>query len=182
MLLRSFAFIAALALATEARADDSAKLTRRRGETISTFAWHLLPAAVLFVSEPVEVPFGALGKVAVVLFRGDHSGSNYTGWIIAPATGSTPARKFVLPAMPTADGTLEIEVASIFTAEADGDRTFPELMVLYEHNPAGGGEPNFATEVYQWTGTAFTSLPKVSERLIGLRNAGQVRAKLRAPK
>ena len=161
--------------ASQAHADG---LKRGAKEPIAAFGKRILPADTEPATKAVEMKLGSLGKVGVVLFRAQDSESNYTGWVLVPdpaAPGSY--RKEVLPPMVLANGLFEVNVKSIFGAEADADAG-PELCVLYAYYRTGGGEAgDFASEVYKWSGDHFVRLEEASKLTVGLRDAGQVRAR-----
>ena len=77
-------------------------------------------------------------------------------------------------------GLFEIQVKSIFFAQADKDKEL-ELLVLYEYYRNGSRtDYGDAVYVYDWNGTSFVSLEELGDKLVGLRNASAVRRKLSA--
>ncbi len=178
MVLRASGLVAALALSV-ATAHASETIARRSGEALSAFAERNLPPQTELATKPVEVPFPPLGKVAVVLVRPAGSSSNYTGWVLAPTDRPGAYRKEVLPPMELAEGLFEVEVQSVFTAEGGGEPS-PKLCVLYSYYRTGSGEEGgHATEVYGWRAGAFVRFQELGETLNGLKNARQVRARLK---
>lgn len=131
-----------------------------------------------FATKPVELKLAPLGKVAVVLFRPTDGSSNYTGWVLVPdAAASDSYRKEALPELALANGLFEVEVKSIFAADADADPG-QELCVIYSYYRSGSGEDGgYATEVYKWVRDQFVRLDAAGDSVVGLRNAKQVRAK-----
>jgi len=177
MVLRASGLVAALAL-TVATAHAGETIIRRPGEALSAFAERSLPPQKELAAKPVEVSLPPLGKVAVVLMRPAGSSSNYAGWVLVP-TGPGAYRKEVLPPMELAEGLFEVEVQSVFTAEGGGEPS-PKLCVLYSYYRTGSGEEgDHATEVYGWKAGAFARFPELGETLNGLKNARQVRARLK---
>jgi len=164
-----------LLLAGRSRAAD---LSRHPHEPLVAFARRLLPAGMDFATKPVELKLSPLGKVAVVLFRPTDGTSNYTGWVLVPDPAAPDSyRKEVLPELALANGLFEVEVKSIFAADADAEPG-QELCVIYSYYRSGSGEEGgYGTEVYQWAQNRFVRLDAAGDSVVGLRNAKQVRAK-----
>jgi hypothetical protein len=156
----------------------AAEISRHPREPLVSFAKRLLPAGMEFATKPVELKLAPLGKVAVVLFRPTDGSSNYTGWVLVPdAAASDSYRKEALPELALANGLFEVEVKSIFAADADADPG-QELCVIYSYYRSGSGEDGgYATEVYKWVRDQFVRLDAAGDSVVGLRNAKQVRAK-----
>jgi hypothetical protein len=156
----------------------AAEISRHPQEPLVAFATRLLPAGMEIAAKPVELKLSPLGKVAVVLLRPTDSSSNYTGWVLVPDPAAPDSyRKEALPELALANGLFEVEVKSIFAADADADPG-QELCVIYSYYRTGSGEEGgYATEVYKWTRDRFARLDPAGDSVVGLRNAKQVRAK-----
>lgn len=156
----------------------AAEISRHPQEPLVAFAKRLLPAGMEFATKPVELKLSPLGKVAVVLFRPTDGSSNYTGWVLVPEPAAPNSyRKEALPELALANGLFEVEVKSIFAADADADPG-QELCVIYSYYRSGSGEEGgHATEVYKWARDHFIRLDAAGDSVVGLRNAKQVRAK-----
>jgi hypothetical protein len=122
------------------------------------------------------VDLGVLGQATVALYRTDRRSTTYHGVVVLPAAN----RALPLPPMYEADGRFDIEVASVFAmGPASGPRA---LVVLYRYYQLGSGaDGGHAGYVYQWNGTAWAIDDPRSRQLVGAANAGEARARLKAP-
>jgi hypothetical protein len=159
--------------ATRASGDE---LSRRPGESVSSYGKRLVPPGDELAAKPVDLKLGALGKVIVVLFRPQKDTFNYSGWVLAPASpGSLEYRKLVLPRSDAGQGRVGVLVKSIFSADVDGDAQ-PELCVLSQEYEYGTGDaPYYATDCYHRAGDAFQLIEALGPLSIGLKNARAVR-------
>ena len=162
-----------------ASAAPGERVVRQPNESVAAFAHRLLPPKWQLAADPVELELSPLGKVVVVLARPEGSASNYTGWVLAPEKDGS-YRKNGLPPLALAEGLFDVEPMSIFRAQTPAAAT-PVLCVLYSYYRTGSGEEGgYATEVYAWRTDAFASVPEVAQGLTGLKDAGSVRARLKA--
>ena len=163
-------------LALVAPTSYAGDVDRHARETIHAYAKRLLPPSTELSTKPVEVNLGALGKAIVLLFSPSEGVANYTGWVLVPSSASaTDYKRYVLPPLEIVDGIFDIDVKSIFAADADRDGS-PDLCVLARFYRNGSGEEAYtATDCFGWTGSRFHLIDTGSQS-VGLKNAAAVRA------
>ena len=129
------------------------QLKRKPGEPLRAFAARILPKGMELAHQPVEGRFGpGAGNVVMLFRRTDDADSNYIGWVL------TPQAKHVLPKMREIPAHFQIEVQSVFYANADSDAA-AELFVLYSYHRNGSqDDDSTAVYVYDWTGKEFVYL------------------------
>src|SRR5262245_12690728 len=175
------ALAALAALSVVASAQPEAAVVRRADETLASFAQRLVPPHSEMATRPVELYLPPLGKIVVILIRPEGTAWNYSGWVLIPNDDkATSYRKSSLPPMDLAEGLFEIKVKNIFSARTNAAAS-PVLCILYTYYRIGSGEEGgYATEVYAWRSEAFARLPEVAKQAIGLKNARQVRTRLKS--
>jgi hypothetical protein len=152
-------------------------IARHPNESFEALAKRLVPLDAELATGAVELTLGSLGKAGVVLF--EPAGSlTYSGWVFVPTgTASTSYEKTVLPPLNVAEGRFQIDVKSVFAADADGDAS-PELCVLSHYYQNGSGDQAYyATDVFKWDGKRFVLFEAATQASINLKNAKQVRAR-----
>lgn len=163
-------------------------LESKSGEAIKSFAERVIPRDCKLAHDVVVGTFGPSSNNIVILFTPPYSPSepgdnNYRGWVLIPDKERVGMyRKELLPPMEEVAGLFEIQVKSVFFAQADKDKEL-ELLVLYEYYRNGSGtDYGDAVYVYDWNGKSFVSLDEVGDKLVGLKSASAVRRKLSALK
>src|SRR5262245_3825931 len=176
----ALAAFAALSVAAAA-AQPEARAVRRAEDTLVSFAHRLVPPHSEIATRPVELDLPPLGKIVVILIRPEGTASNLSGWVLIPNDDKAASyRKSRLPPMELAESLFEIEVQSIFSAKTNAAAS-PVLCVLYTYYRTGSGEEGgYATEVYAWRSEGFARLPEVAKHVTGLKNARQVRTRLKS--
>jgi hypothetical protein len=109
-----------------------------------------------------------------------HHYSNYRGWVLVPGKDPGSYHKESLPPLEDSEGDNEYEVKSVFTADADGDSVRELCVLATVYRNGTGSEEYYGTEVYKWNGKAFVHTnPAIRNRLLNLRTAAAVRARLK---
>jgi len=170
-----------LMLAAPSIVNAQETVVRLPGESIEAFAKRIIPGKTELAHKVLEGGFGPSDRNIVILFHPTEDvDSNYTGWIMVPDASSGSYKKFTLPEMAEIKGHFEITVTSVLYANADKDKDL-ELIVLYNYYRNGSGEKeDHAAYVYDWNGKEFVVLQEVSDKLVGLKSAAEVRRKLKA--
>jgi hypothetical protein len=89
---------------------------------VSSYGKRQVPAGNELVANPVDLNLRELGRVIVVLFKPKERISNYSGWVLAPASADSRFyRRLALPRSDAGQGRVGVEVKSIFSTR----RTWP---------------------------------------------------------
>jgi hypothetical protein len=157
------------------------------GETPEHLASRLLPKGAHTITKPLEFMFQPLGRIVLVLYEmgrddplDESDPSVYRGMVLVPDTGADVYRIVYLPSMKEGQGTLMYEIASVFTADADGDG-LPDLCIMSEVTEVGtAGHWYTDTDLFRWSGSGFRLVEQGDDRpLSNLRTAKAVRARLK---
>lgn len=142
------------------------------------FARSAIPAGRELAHPVVEGAAGPTPASIVAIHQAtrDVTDRNFQGLVLAG--GPKSYRALPLPALDLAPGQFEIEVLSVFLANANRDAR-QEIFVLYTYHRNGSQEDDgFATAVYEWNGKAFAN-SAVAAQLTGLKTQASIRARLK---
>jgi hypothetical protein len=152
---------------------------RESGESIQTFAQSALPKDVELVHPVVEVTVQKSSHAVVAIYRDKNQSTNFSGLVLFPEEKSQKYRVTHLAPMKEADGLFDIEVKSVFTAKTKLHNNYG-LVILYSYYRLGSGEESGnAAYFYYLDGDSWKIDEGLSERLVGVKNAKQARAKLK---
>jgi hypothetical protein len=146
-------------------------------QSLPALAKSVIPPGHELVHDPVRLQFGPPG-IHIVVLHAPKDETNFSGIVLME--GDQGLKKYVIPGPDGIPGHFEYQVEAVLAENTNRDPE-RELIVLYSYHRNGStSDDGNACLVYHWDGKEFQVLKSVSAKLAGAKNAGQIRARLRA--